>query len=170
MAELLLSSEHHNEAASYVNHNIYADGLAYFFPSEYYGDVEGEEATQGAEAEKQRAEDEHTQIGEDSRKVQEVNGRAKEAIQRTEEAEAKAIKAAYIVALEKLIKHIRRERPNFNAAFLDEALEKKRKELQRLSEAARFRLSLANEDAEINALTSQDPLPLEMSHSLLFVF
>lgn len=34
---------------------------------------------------------------------------------------------AYIVALEKLIKHVRRERPKFDSAFLDEDRKSKRR-------------------------------------------
>lgn len=71
--------------------------------------------------------------------MKKVKGRAKEAIRTTKEAEANTIKAveiwrespkfdalaqdAHVVALEELVKHIKRERLDFDAAFLDEALE-----------------------------------------------
>lgn len=64
-------------------------------------------------------------------------------MQRADEAEAKAIKTvetwkespefdvlaqdAYVVALEELVKHIHRERLDFDAAFLEEALEEQKK-------------------------------------------
>lgn len=56
---------------------------------------------------------------------------------------------AYVVALEELIKHIRRERPEFDVAFLEEALEEQRLELQKLSKEAGVRISPAEEDLRL---------------------
>lgn len=105
----------------------------------------GQKANQRAEVKKMKTEEERAQSKEAIKKVGETNERAKAAIKKVEDAEAKAIKAvkswrestefnaldqdAYIVALEKLIKHVRRERPKFDSAFLDEAQEEQKKEL-----------------------------------------
>lgn len=51
---------------------------------------------------------------------------------------------------------------DFNAAFLEEALEEQKKELQRLSEAVVVLLSPADEEAEPNTLVPKDPRLLRM--------
>lgn len=55
----------------------------------------------------------------------------------------------YVVAL----KHIRRERPDFDPTFLEKSLEEQRKELQGLSVAVGVRLSIP----EPNSSASKDP-------------
>lgn len=105
----------------------------------------GQKANQRAEVKKMKTEEERAQSEEAIKKVGKTNERAKAAIKKVEDAEAKAIKAvkswrespefnaldqdAYIVALEKLIKHVRMERPKFDSTFLDEAQEEQKKEL-----------------------------------------
>lgn len=44
------------------------------------------------------------------------------------------------------MKHISKEGLDFDTAFLKEALDEQKRELQRLSDATRVRISLANED------------------------
>lgn len=83
--------------------------------------------------------EEHSKVKEVVQNVEEANGRVKEAIQRADDAKAKAVKAvetwkespkfdalaqdAYVVALEDLVKHVHKECPDFDAAFLEKALD-----------------------------------------------
>lgn len=89
------------------------------------------------------------------------------------EAEGKAVKAvnlwreslevdalaqdAYMVALEELVKHICRERLEFDDAFLEESLAEQRIEPQRLYEAVGIMISPIDEDIEDNKTAPQDP-------------
>ncbi|XP_022848721.1 uncharacterized protein LOC111371033 [Olea europaea var. sylvestris] len=89
-----------------------------------------------------RAEEERVKVREAIQKVQEANERAREATKRAEEAEAKVNRVVetwkessefdvvaqdvYMVALEELVRHIRKERPDINVAFLDEVQRVKR--------------------------------------------
>lgn len=104
--------------------------------------------------------------------------RVKKATKRVEEAKAKAIRGleiqkesfeidalaqdACVVVLEDLMKHIRRERPDFDATFLEKSLEEQRKELHRLFEAVEVSISPTEEDVENDASIPQDPQPPKM--------
>lgn len=96
----------------------------------------------------------------------------KEVMKKADETEAKAIRAVeiwrespefdalardtYVMALEELMKHIRKERLDFNTAFLEESLKEQMKELQRLSESVEVRISPAGEGLENDASILQD--------------
>lgn len=67
-------------------------------------------------------------------------------------------KDAYVVALEELIKHIRKERPEFDSTILKEALEEQNTELQKLSMEAGVWIFPAKKDLEDNAPAPQDPM------------
>lgn len=121
--------------------------------------AQAKEASQRAEVEKKKFEDERARSDEAVRKVQ----RTRVVIKRVKEVETKSIGAvelwrsspefdafmhdAYVVALEEVIRHIHRKRPRFDVAFLEEAVEEQKKEIQRLTEEAGVRISLAVEDA-----------------------
>lgn len=82
------------------------------------------------------------------RRVEEAESRAARAVETwrsSSEFDALA-QDAYVVALEEVVKHIRKERPGFDVGFLEEAVEEQKEELQRLLEAAEVRISPADED------------------------
>lgn len=98
------------------------------------------------------AEEERDKVRETIQKVQEANERARQATKRAEEAEVKIDRVVeawkessefdvvaqdlYVVAMEELVGHNRKERPDLDVAFLDEALEGQKEELRKLSESA----------------------------------
>ncbi|XP_022863375.1 uncharacterized protein LOC111383491, partial [Olea europaea var. sylvestris] len=124
-----------------------------------------------------RAEEERGKVREAIQKVQEANERARQATKRAEEAEAKVDRAVdawkesskfdvvaqdiYVVALEELVGHIRKERPNIDVAFLDEALEGQKEELRRLSKSAGVRVLPTAQDVEDNTPAHQDTMRLK---------
>lgn len=129
--------------------------------------VQEEKANQRAEIEEKKAKKEPLQSEQAIKRVEEANERAEAAFKRAEAIEANAIKAveiwrdyhefdalakdAYVIALEELIKHIRKERPEFDSTILKEALEEQNTELQKLSMEARVWIFPAQKDLEDNA-------------------
>lgn len=67
------------------------------------------------------------------------------------------------MALEEIVKHIRKERPEFDVVFLEESLEEQKKEVQRLSNEAKVQIFPAAEDIEGDTSVSQDPQSLRFS-------
>lgn len=64
------------------------------------------------------------------------------------------------MALEELVKHIHRERLDFDAAFLEEALEEQKKGITEAIRGCRSSVVPTEEDAEPNSLVPQDPSAL----------
>lgn len=128
-----------------------------------------ERATKRVTTEKKKAEEECTRANEAEKRVEIATKWA-------EHVDASAVKAveawrasfefdalvqdAYVVALEELIKHVGGERPDFDKAFLVDALGKQKEELWKLSEAVKVRISPTKDDVKENTHDPRDlPAP-----------
>lgn len=101
--------------------------------------IQREKAYQWATIEKKKTEEEGARADEATKRVGEATKRTKQAMavkainlwRETLESDTLP-QDAYVVALDELVKHIDRERPNFDLASLVKSLEEQKKELQRL--------------------------------------